>query len=475
MSRQPSPGPLSTQVPYQMAKHTLPKPKGSAGVGLAQTSEDAKYQQKYKELQRKVKDVELDNDTLQYKVMQAKRGIQRMKLERALLYERLARLPTSPQLERQPLPSASAMQPQYHAPPMDTDTGYGDHARGHPGARAPDPGPSDMYRPLPRRNDPSMPPPNDPGRHHSRSHSRSHVSPPHQHSLPAQVNAPYGNSRGPPKNLYDMPLSQDRLDRGRRPDVHELQGGGYQSQISPQTMDSRSSSSRTHDRQRLGPGTYMNRDSRDPELEREWELHERERRDHSRGRDPASHLSPVTRHRQQQPRHMNEMGGGYADHRSRDDFYRDVPGPAGALGGGPGYPGPLQHSRSETPGSGSGSNGLAGPDGASRPESRDQAYYNDQPRSSTSSFRLRPISGPPPAQEDAEFGHDDGRSALAGGAYPAPSVSSARMDSAARKRREPDVMDVDDPQGPGMAYPSKRYGGDRPRGRDELIDERHAP
>ncbi|KAK7062006.1 hypothetical protein R3P38DRAFT_2832838 [Favolaschia claudopus] len=66
----------------------MPTPPPGSGrmtlnVGLAAGAEDLKYQAKYKELKRKVKEIESDNDKLHFKVLQAKRSIQRMKLERA--------------------------------------------------------------------------------------------------------------------------------------------------------------------------------------------------------------------------------------------------------------------------------------------------------------------------------------------------------------------------------------------------------
>ena len=71
-------------------------------TGIAAGAEDVKYQAKYKELKRKVKEIETvrtslimfgptnlphgdiqDNDKLHFKVLQTKRSIQRMKLEQA--------------------------------------------------------------------------------------------------------------------------------------------------------------------------------------------------------------------------------------------------------------------------------------------------------------------------------------------------------------------------------------------------------
>lgn len=73
-------------------------------MGVTAGAEDVKYHAKYKELKRKVKDIEAvspvfflgflffldfqkDNDKLHFKVLNAKRNIQRMKLERASVTE----------------------------------------------------------------------------------------------------------------------------------------------------------------------------------------------------------------------------------------------------------------------------------------------------------------------------------------------------------------------------------------------------
>ncbi|KAJ7068578.1 hypothetical protein C8F01DRAFT_1118604 [Mycena amicta] len=92
------------------------------GPGLAAGAEDVKYQAKYKDLKRKVKEIEHDNDKLHYKILQAKRSIQRMKLERAyahsvarfvvflistsqrVLYERLQQVPANPEMMVLPSP-----------------------------------------------------------------------------------------------------------------------------------------------------------------------------------------------------------------------------------------------------------------------------------------------------------------------------------------------------------------------------------
>ncbi|KAG6821496.1 hypothetical protein H0H93_000004 [Arthromyces matolae] len=100
MSTRPSPG------PSLRLKQQHPPP-----VGIIAGAEDAKYQTKYRELKRKVKDIETDNDKLHFKVLQAKRSIQRMKLERAILYERLAGLSSPNEHQGRNGPPASMQGP----------------------------------------------------------------------------------------------------------------------------------------------------------------------------------------------------------------------------------------------------------------------------------------------------------------------------------------------------------------------------
>lgn len=56
---------------------------------LAVQTDAAKYRGKYKELKLKVWQIEKENDKLHFKTLRIKRNIQRMRLERAILYERL--------------------------------------------------------------------------------------------------------------------------------------------------------------------------------------------------------------------------------------------------------------------------------------------------------------------------------------------------------------------------------------------------
>ncbi|KAK0550451.1 hypothetical protein OC846_003648 [Tilletia horrida] len=67
-------------------------PKGSgkgATQSLPELSDVFRYRSKYKELKRKIRDMEADNERIHLKTMRVKRNIQRMRLERAILYERL--------------------------------------------------------------------------------------------------------------------------------------------------------------------------------------------------------------------------------------------------------------------------------------------------------------------------------------------------------------------------------------------------
>ncbi|KII95008.1 hypothetical protein PLICRDRAFT_96592, partial [Plicaturopsis crispa FD-325 SS-3] len=119
MSRHPSPGPSHGHIFQPVSTPSTRYQKSRAYMtGIAAGAEDTKYATKYKELKKKVKEIESDNDKLHFKVLQAKRSIQRMKLERAcvckcmltvyplsVLYERLSAVPPSPELQdRQALP-----------------------------------------------------------------------------------------------------------------------------------------------------------------------------------------------------------------------------------------------------------------------------------------------------------------------------------------------------------------------------------
>lgn len=75
----------------------------------------AKYRLKYKELKKKVREIEVENDKLHLKTLRIKRNVQRMRLERAILYERLeAESQATPSIA--PYPPPPAQQHHYDAP-----------------------------------------------------------------------------------------------------------------------------------------------------------------------------------------------------------------------------------------------------------------------------------------------------------------------------------------------------------------------
>ncbi|KWU42132.1 hypothetical protein RHOSPDRAFT_21731 [Rhodotorula sp. JG-1b] len=66
--------------------------------GVATQADDAKYRQKYGELKKKLVQVEEDNTKLAVKILRSKKAIQRLRIERAILYDRLQSTvaPTNP-------------------------------------------------------------------------------------------------------------------------------------------------------------------------------------------------------------------------------------------------------------------------------------------------------------------------------------------------------------------------------------------
>ncbi|GAA5975971.1 hypothetical protein JCM10908_005342 [Rhodotorula pacifica] len=72
--------------------------KKAYGSGVATQADDAKYRQKYGELKRKLAEVEEDNTKLSVKILRSKKAIQRLRIERAILYDRLQSTvaPTNP-------------------------------------------------------------------------------------------------------------------------------------------------------------------------------------------------------------------------------------------------------------------------------------------------------------------------------------------------------------------------------------------
>ncbi|KAG8769444.1 hypothetical protein FRC15_004585, partial [Serendipita sp. 397] len=89
---------------------------------IAAEADDLKYESKYKELKKKVKEVEEDNEQLYVKILQAQQNIQRLRLERALIYERLSTL----------APPATAPAPSHsHGHPTSDEGPHHPHSHSH--------------------------------------------------------------------------------------------------------------------------------------------------------------------------------------------------------------------------------------------------------------------------------------------------------------------------------------------------------
>ncbi|KAM0788158.1 hypothetical protein ACM66B_001320 [Microbotryomycetes sp. NB124-2] len=101
---------------------------------LPSQSDDSRYQQKYVELKVKLKDLEDDNASLALRVLQSKKAIQRLRLQRAILYDRVQQttVPTNPyalrsathlaELARQPQPPQTAAGTTTTAASIDNNT-----------------------------------------------------------------------------------------------------------------------------------------------------------------------------------------------------------------------------------------------------------------------------------------------------------------------------------------------------------------
>lgn len=356
--------------------------------------------------------------------------------------------------------------------------------------------------------------------HPSRSHS-SHASPPIDHDYPPPTrhirtrsqsssrsrthqmpSSSYREGQYPEMQpqAFSPPLSAEH-ERSRHSDMRSMppqpdaHGHLHHGQLSPRSANS-DLRSRMHPHQRVGPGTYINRDEyperqRDLDRDREWEQ-ERSTRDIARNREipPAIH-SPhaVNRHRQPIER------ADYADHHmssARDEqphYYEGAPPPSRTY--------PLV-SRSGTPGSGSASGSGGGlNEDSSRPDSHSQ-YYDQQDRTRPPAYRVRTAPG---QQEDIEFTHEDARLAApshsrtdrlpgGGGTLPLSEQNLPLPESRKRSRNEMDidsendVVDTSRDAGPYSSSRtsvqdrgSKRYHRERPhrRSMDAGEDNRVVP
>ncbi|KAJ3808970.1 hypothetical protein F5876DRAFT_44927 [Lentinula aff. lateritia] len=559
-----SPGPSNLQSISTLSSRTKSKPSAHF-MGITAGAEDVKYQAKYKELKRKVKEIEGDNDKLHFKVLTAKRNIQRMKLERAILYERLAQISPLPVPNDQH--SISAPHPValvHHSPIIqpvpnrhrvdvgdlvgtDFDANFAEysqpHSRINPGRPLPAidttvapsvhhhiPPPSSRHGSGSGSESRQLPPftqfldqPRSPRSHpHPDSHqrTRSQSSSSRSHNLPPQQ-APYhisnvqghqyGDSLPPMQHALHSPPLLDREregSRSRRHDLHELAGthdahAHSMPPLSP-SVDSRSSA-RIHNHQRLGPGTYINRDdprSHEMDRERDWEQ-ERDIRDRElnysnarqRERDPvvSSMRSPPPVHRRA-PSAMDYHDQHIPSSRAREEYYHENSVGSGGLGGGGSGGIYALVSRSGTPGSGSGSNSAGANEGPSRPDSR-SSYFEDRSRG----YRFRHVNAGLPTNEEPtlDFVHEDGRSqsrdrsSATGVGFPPQHRETVdavgRMDlrrdreSKDAKRKIRGDMDVDTEDGPTgvmSSYPggiSDERAGKRYHRDDNIEDVRMGP
>ncbi|KAF8213876.1 hypothetical protein K438DRAFT_2009021 [Mycena galopus ATCC 62051] len=377
-------------------------------VGIAAGAEDVKYQAKYKDLKRKVKEIEAsDNDKLHFKVLQAKRSIQRIKLERAVLYERLQQVPPSPEMQdRHALPPVHQPQQPHHRGSNNNNIRQDPPA--HMTRRSSAGGPPGHFMPHIPGPDP-----------HARQHTSPHMQ---QHPRPHNLERSPSRSRHPgAPPIYHphllTPRQRSLLDEGFRPP------------LSPPS-DARGARG-IHNHQRIGPGTYVNRDDRDREA---WDARERERDWDRDQREPAyrRYEQPQARRRDEQPQYH-------------------PPAPQRV------------YSRSNSVDSGSGSASGAADDNMdnSRPGSRGREgaqFYGNERESEArrTSFRLRPVAAQP--AEEVDFVHEDGRQP--------PQVTSAResIRESLREERERER----ERNGGGYAPPETTPSGGRKRGRNDM-------
>ncbi|KAK7676894.1 hypothetical protein QCA50_020150 [Cerrena zonata] len=315
--------PLAPSTSSQSAiskQRSLPK---NFTPGITAGAEDSKYQTKYKELKKKVKEIELDNDKLYLKLLLAKKNIRRMNLERAILYERLAAVPPTPGRHPQELPPES--DPLFtQQPPAQQDNGRqesGDAAlqeyvHAHPDAHviqghhgrpvAIEENPNGEVRSVPGIP-PPPPPPGIPVVYSFRHDSAPGPDPRYPPSLPGAPLPPPavpGALRDP---YDDPPMSNARsIPPPPPPPQHGLTerassaGGGWgtpQEHLQHREHRSHSNSSSGHHHRRHHSRDHLDSLQGDREREREREPRERERdlrdRDHGSGRMET--IRPVRR------------------------------------------------------------------------------------------------------------------------------------------------------------------------------------
>jgi len=100
--------------------------KGKAkAIAAAVADQDVKWRERYYDLKKQTQDIEADNDKLHLEILKTRRNIQRVRMERAILLERLSTMPDLPaeplaqmnrrrssgnSMEEDPAPTAAAFQ-----------------------------------------------------------------------------------------------------------------------------------------------------------------------------------------------------------------------------------------------------------------------------------------------------------------------------------------------------------------------------
>lgn len=584
MSHNQSPGPSalpSTQMfvqPPSVTPSARQKNKPYA-TGIAAGVEDEKYQAKYKELKRKVKEIEMVRQTSPrirssfivplpgqrqapvqgpygqeiHSAHEIRKSVSMswtshlfiISCDISVLYERLSAVPPSPDLHgHAPLPP---MHPGPGVPPQHAQQipGSGQHRDSrsldindtntpdyvHPSGNirvisGPD------GRPVPVSDGPigpGMPPSHavsavhtsrrgstsghdsrqlpplsqlTPVQHleHSRNHAQSqpHTAHIHSHSNGSDARSrPHSTShsrgQGPPQGyqqggvphpqqhpsesvssgqgMHSPPLGHER-ERSRRYDTHERSshsgdpyphGRHQMAHASPHSTiisptSARGSTSRVHNHQRVGPGTSINHPDfeheRDLERERNWSR----QREHDYDREaPRDYTNPASVRNSPPPHMRSRPERDYQDHPSyrlrEEQVYIREPVGSGVYG---------RSSRSDTPGSGSGS-------AEAQPRSDAHSQYYDRERQRP--YAPRGLNQPQAPNEDIDFVHEDGRSHNRdrdrdrGGSYIPPEQHRPPLEPSRKRSRNDMDIDVEDdvasPAGDssGGGDNSLRYGG----------------
>ncbi|VDB97066.1 unnamed protein product [Peniophora sp. CBMAI 1063] len=316
-SAQPSPGPSASSLPP-----TAPSRGRTSGLGLMTGAAEEKYRLKVRELKAKIRAVEQDNDKMYTKTLEAKRNIQRLRIERAIIYERLHAGP--------PQPPPSPPQPAYRdvvlAP---TDVEGADYYRKNDIPVRPEIDPrTGQYIQVARA--PTLAPTSS-----GRSSRHPQASP--LDTLPPS-NAPTHYPLPPPAHAQAQYAPQ--------PSHHYPQSSPSRAYSPPRQQS-------MHRHQRLGPGAIIAQDAeRDQQRVHEWEAEQARRHQHGqppypydarydRAPDRRYEYAPQTGHPAPPPVPVDDRH--YRDEREREYSHGHVHPHAHSHSQGPGH---HQHSHS---------------------------------------------------------------------------------------------------------------------------------